>query len=105
MRTTLRHDTDERMVAVYGVDPFLGFFAEVRRRGRLLGAYDNLRVPGGTSIQGVLDLLVEHGYFTQGDIAEAMGMLAIVDACDLPAGAVQRAGLVVERLRSAAARG
>lgn len=105
MRFTISHPSEPRTRALYGHDHTdLGFWCEVRHRGRLLGAYDGLRVPGGqTSIQGVLDLLVEHGVLGPDDIYQAMAELPHRTAADIPDQDVRRAATVIENLRSAAA--
>ena len=107
MRFRLDHPTSPRTRALYGHDPTgLGFWAEIRRRGYLVAAYDGLHVLGGrTTISGVLALLVGHGFVTEDAIDQAMSMLAHVDANDITDPTVRRAATVIERLRTAAARG
>ncbi len=105
MRFRLAHPSEPRTWAWYGHDRTgLGFWAEVRRGGRLVDAYDGLR-SGQTTIQGVLSRLTEHGFIDEDDIHEAMRQLAIMDAADIEDPNVRRAATVIEQLRQAAAEG
>ena len=107
MRFRLDHPTSPRTWALYGFDPTgLGFWAEVRRRGYIVSAYDGLHVLGGrTTISGVLALLVGHGFLEGDDLHEAMQLLPHVDAADIEGLDVRRAAEVIERLRGAASGG
>lgn len=105
MRFTFQHPSDPTMKAIYGHDrTALGYFLEVRRAGRLVCAYDGLR-SGETTIDGVLSRLVDHTFVTEGDIGEAMTLLAHTDAADIEDPALRRAATVIERLRQAGAGG
>ena len=107
MRFRLEHPSELRTWALYGFDHSgLGFWCEVRRRGHLLASYDGLSAPGGmTSIQGVLDLLVNHGLVTESDVAAALLELPHRDAADIQDPDLRRAAEVIERLREAASEG
>ena len=107
MRFRLDHPTSPRTRALYGHDPTgLGFWAEVRRRGSLVAAYDGLHVLGErTTISGVLVLLVGHGFLEDDDLHEAMQLLPHMEAKDIEALDVRRAAEVIERLRAAASEG
>ena len=106
MRFTLRHPTDTSMRAVLGHDrTALGFFLEVRRAGRIVVAYDGLRVAGGSSISGVLSRLTQYGVVTKDDVGEAWSTLAHMDVADITDPDTRRAAEVIEQLRAAASEG
>ena len=106
MRFTLDHPSTPHVRAAYGWDHALGFWIEVRRRGRLLEAHDALREAGGvTSVRDILDALVAHGFVTEDAVAEAMTWLPHRDAAEIQDPDVRRAAEVIERLRGAASEG
>jgi len=106
MRFTIQHPTDTYLQAILGFDMSLvGYFIEIRRARKLVDSYDGLQGTGETSISGVFDLLVKHGFITEDAIAEAMQLLPHMDACDLPDGGTRRAATVIENLRQSAAGG
>jgi len=78
MRFTLDHPSDVHMVAAYGHDTYLGWWVEVRRRGRLVESYDELR-PGDTSMAGLIRILINQGYFSDLDMVEAADHLQVMD--------------------------
>ncbi len=104
MRFTITHPTDTTLRAVYGWDHALGFWIDVRRRGRLQEARDALREAGGvTSVGDILATLVAHSFLDEDNVHEAMSMLAHVDATDIEDPDERRAAEVIERLRRAGA--
>jgi len=104
MRMEIIHPTDSRVTAELGWDHLLGFFTEIRNQGCRLYQYDNLVVEDGpTSLRGLLNLLVNQGFFTAMDIAEAHRALGYVDDVDdIEEPSVRLAAEVIERLKEAA---
>jgi len=93
--------------AVYGFDSAsLGFFVEVWKRGQRLVALDRLEQPESPPTLGsVVSALVEQGFFTGDEVFEALTLLALGEGRDLEASeGVRTAALVIENLRSDAAR-
>ena len=79
MRFTVKHPHDNDLEAVCGFDRSeVGWFAEVRKQGRILAEYDGLLFPN-TSLRGVLQVLVRYGFFSSLDIAEAFRQLPVID--------------------------
>ena len=105
MRYTIQHPTKPNVKAIYGWDEHLGFWAEVRERGRLVCSLDALTRPSGTTINMVLAVLVKRQLFTNLDIHAAM-TLSHLAVEEMYAGrGVKLAAEVIGNLRSAAARG
>ena len=104
MRMEIAHPTNSQITAVVGWDHLLGFFAEISNRGFRIYQYDNLVVETGqTSLQGLLNLLVNQGFFTDLETAEAHRMLGYVDDVDdIEEPSVRLAAEVIERLKEAA---
>lgn len=73
------HPDDQRIIAVAGHDksPAIGWFIEVRRRGgRLVEEYDGFTEGGEPStLKGVLQVFVRHGFITQPDLEYALTQL------------------------------
>lgn len=106
VRFTLQHPTDPSIRATYGWDYALGFWVEVRRRGRLLEARDALREAGGvTSVNTVIETMISHGFVTEEDIDQAMTWLPHGCPASIEDPAVRRAAEVVSNLRQNAAEG
>jgi len=70
MRVRVQHESDGRLVAVLGHDSATGWFGEVRREGRLLGSIDAMLDPTA-DLASLLRLLVEYGFCSAQDVAEA----------------------------------
>ena len=91
MRFTLQHPYQARVEAVYGHDRTgIGWFVEVRRKGRLVAEYDGL-VDERPTMAGVLRVLVSQGFFTATDVVEASEALQELDVEDITNSRVRRA--------------
>jgi len=102
MRFTIQHPSDVHLVAAYGHDAFLGWWIEVRRRGRLVVSYDELR-PGDTTMTGVIRTLIKNGFFSGPDLAEAADHLQVMDLDEIQKGVgVRLAAEVLENCKKAA---
>ena len=76
MRIRVTHPTDQRIVALVGHDrSTLGWFAEVRDHGRLVEEYDGLTLGEPTTLAGVLQVLVKHGFITQSELEFGLSQL------------------------------
>ena len=105
MRFTIQHPSTPHVKAHYGWDEHLGFWVEVRDRGRLACSLDALSRPSGTTINMALAVLVKRQFFTSQDIEDAMTLAHLsVDEMDASRG-VKLATETIGNLRSAAARG
>jgi len=82
VRAELRHPENPGLVAAYGHDRALSWWAEVRDGGRLVTEYDALTSAVPTSPAGVIEVLVGHGFFAEADLHEARGWLAEVEDVD-----------------------
>ena len=76
MRIRVVHPQDDsRLVAMVGHDRALSWFAEVRHHGRLVEEYDKLVAVEPSTLAGVLQVLVKHGFFTQRDLEFGLSQL------------------------------
>ena len=106
MRFRINHPQQARTWAWYGWDEHLDWWVEVRVQGRLIDTLDALTSPdGSTSIQAVLDLLVDHHFIDRDSLHEAMGLLPHMDAANIEDPDVQRAAQAITNIRTAASRG
>ena len=102
MRAKVKHPSDAQLAAVVGFNRTkVGFFAEVRQGGKLIEEYDSL-TSDQTTLRGVFQVLIKHGFISQDDLTEAIGFLAEMSAEKIQDDGVRRAAEVLEKLKSAA---
>ena len=68
MSITIRHREDDRTATAGYGENGLGWFVEVRDKNQILAEYDLLSVQETTTLDGLLSVLVRHGFFEQEDI-------------------------------------
>lgn len=100
MRFSLKHATDPDRRALYGLDHALGFFVEVRDRGRIVAQYDRIHPPYDDR-NGAVQCLIQHGFFTKHDLNEAATLVGSFMSDELEPGAVRCAAEVIENLSRA----
>lgn len=106
MRATLQHPEIPGMVAAYGWDRALSWWCEVRASGRLLAEYAAITCGQPTSPAGILRVLVEHDFFTEGDVHEAREWLAVVGEVEwITDPGAKRAAEVISKLKEAGGSG
>ena len=106
MRVELRHPEKRAVVAHYGHDRALSWWTELRDDGWPLAEYDALTCGGQTSPAGILQVLVDHGFFTEIDVHEAKGWLAEVDdLAEIDDPGARRAAEVIMNLKTAGGSG
>jgi len=110
MRHELKHPRKARTSAVVGFDcAMCGWFAEVTVTGRKNGHTRVVEPYGGggtvkpASIEGAVELLVRHGFFTADDLGDAHRQLASHLPDEIDDGATRRAAEVIVALRLAVA--
>jgi len=101
VRAELRHRGDPDIIAIYGFDKrVLGWFVEVRHRGRLVVEYP---VPGDRrpgTVAGIFMVLTEWDILTHDAIREATNWLGIINDLDeIEDEDVRRAAQVIIKLR------
>ena len=102
MRLTLEQPKNRDLEAICGYDRALGFFCEVRRGGRIVEEYDLLTCHPNT-LQGLLDLLIDHGFLKRPDLEEALTLLMTIrNPSEIRDETVRQAALLVYRLKEAA---
>lgn len=100
-RFVVKHPTDRKRRASYGIDRALGYFAEVRLGERIVAEYDRLHPPYSDK-QGLVAFLVGHGFFSAAEV----GLAHSASAHTLPSEMepnLRLAAEVLEDLRAAAA--
>jgi hypothetical protein len=102
VRFTLEHPLLDGWVAIYGFHFDLRYFAEVTENGVPVESYDALH-PGVTSIEGVLCVLVRHGFVDPVALAEAEARRLLPDAehPEPPDDTIKRATEVLSNLHRA----
>ena len=92
------------LVAVAGHDHALGWYIEVRdQRGRLREEYDGLTHGEPTSLQGVLEILVQHGFITKPELEYGLAQIHFgFDPEDVEGDGARRAATLVQQLKQAA---
>jgi hypothetical protein len=102
-RFRIDHPTRDRVHAIYGHDPVLGFFADMMREGRdkPTVSYDTWHPMFNRArpLLGCLDFLAAEGFFTGEQLEDALAVIA--DDLDVPARLV-RVVEVIERLKEEA---
>ncbi|MBI2378013.1 MAG: hypothetical protein HYV07_28690 [Deltaproteobacteria bacterium] len=109
-RFKIKHPADEATRAHYGTDPFLSWWVEVHQKDKVIESYDGIS-PDDSTMEGLLRVLVRHGFFSEFDVAEAHSWLPHVeDLSEIGDGedkeadeSVQRAATVISNLKGAAA--
>ena len=107
--TIITHPTDPSLRADYGIDPFLSWWVEVSKSGKLIESYDGISSEG-TDMAGILRIMVRHGFFSALDVAQAHRELSLVDdSSEIGDGedpeadeSVRRAAEVISKLKEAA---
>ena len=106
MRFRLEHPSEPHVKAVYGLDVHIGWWIEVRARGRPLESRDALATTAGeNTVNDILDTLVSRGFLDADDLHQAMVELPHHDAAHIDDPAVKRAATVITNLRTAASEG
>jgi len=102
-RYKIAHPENSNMVACYGLNGALSWWAEVRDSGRLVAEYDALSCGRPTSPAGILGVLVKHGFFTEDDIFEARDwLIEVEDVEEIADEGARKAAEVTVNLREAA---
>jgi len=100
MRYELQHPDEERVQAAYGWDRAIGFFVQVERDGEVVEEYDALH-PGYDDLKGAIPFLVEHEFFDEDDVFEAMDLMKIMISDEME-GSMRVCAEVIENFKSAA---
>ena len=86
----------------YGYDRALGFFAEICAPGRPSVEYDAL-TDNYSGLPGLLNFLVESGFFQRVQLEEALEAVLMVDtAAEIEDSDIRQIAELVERLKEAA---
>lgn len=109
-RFKIAHPADLKLIGYYGHDTALGWWCEVRRAGRVVEAYDDLK-PGNSDLQGVLAVLIRHRFFSELNVYVAYAALPhVADVAEMVSGegetvdaAVRSAAIVIINLKNSAA--
>ena len=102
-RHRIDHPEKPGVLACYGLNGALSWWAEVREAGRLLVEYDAITCGVPTSPAGILGVLVKHGFFGQDDIYEARDwLIEVEDVEEIDDEGAKRAAEVITNLREAA---
>ena len=99
---------DQHIVAVAGFDRMLGWFCDVKGP-QVAEEYDGLSLGKPTTLQGVLDVLIRHNFFSRRDLHEALALLhfgySTKEIDSDGAHGVRLAGELVEKLKQGAGEG
>ena len=103
MRVRVVHPEDQRLVAVAGHDrSALGWFCEIHHEG-IREEYSGLTHGKPTTLQGVLDVLVRHGFFSREELHEGLALAHFgFDPEEIEGEGARRAAEIVEQLKQAA---
>ena len=99
VKFTIEHPDHPGVIAEYGFDPALGFFITVRGLGEPR-EYDALRAHY-SHLQGALDYMLNFGFFSQGDLEEALTRMQHELPDEMPA-RLRRIAEVVLNFKAAA---
>lgn len=105
MRLRIGHPSRARMTAVVGHDHAIDWFAEIRNKGKVVYEFDAVSAGEATTLQEVLDALVEYGFFSEATLHAALEELPHHLVAEIADPAIRRVAEIVEQLRSAAADG
>ena len=101
MRFKISHPRDPNLHAVAGHNTTaVSFFCEVWRKRCQIENYDAFDT-GESTIEGVLEVLIKHAFFTENDVAAAYRHLPHKVAEDVDDPDERRAAIVIEKLRQA----
>ncbi len=100
MRFEMMHPNNTGLTAVFGFDLFLSHFVEVTNGDRIVEEYDALH--GDGRLEGVVRVLVAHGFLVEEDVALAHEALAHSYWPDIEDLGLRRAAEVLSNLRAAA---
>lgn len=97
----IEHPDKPSVHALYGWDRSVEFFVTVFEDARRIAEYDRLQ-PGYRDMQGVVELLAEHGFFAPEDIGVTNQQLAYLMPEEFDDPAMRRCAEVIIELRRSA---